>query len=224
MGAILNVRNLPASFTFMVYDPVSAVNESGLDSPFSEGVTLRACVEIPVNIAGLSGLQSFSATYSTQDGADLVDPGDLIFPPLNPVPPDAKDDCYHFAYSFAQYLYQPSPDSNEGLGMFGQIGVSDGNPNLLDRNMIVGIDGTGLIPGRSQDRWGVGYFYYLVSSVLKESVAGAMAIDDEPGVEAFYNARLTPWFDLTGNVQIIDPPISDSEPAVFVGLRGTVRF
>jgi porin len=223
-GAIFNVKTTPANFTFMVYDPVSTVNQSGFGSPFAEGVTFRASVEFPVTIAGLAGHQGFSATYSTQDGTDLADLGDLIIPPLNPVAPDTKDNRYHLAYSFDQYLYQPAPDSKEGLGLFFQAAISDGNPNFLDWNAIIGLGGTGLIPGRSQDRWGAGFFYYSVSSTLKDSVAGAVAIDDETGVELFYNAKITPWFDISANIQAIDPALSASDTAVFAGLRATIRF
>jgi hypothetical protein len=34
-------------------------------------------------------------------------------------------------YSFDQYLYQPCKDSKEGLGIFGQFGIWDGNPSRL---------------------------------------------------------------------------------------------
>lgn len=224
LGAIINVRTEPATFTFMVFDPVSAVNQSGLDEPFSQGVTFRASIDVPVMIAGRVGHQGFSAAYSTQDGTDLADLGDLIIPPLNPLPPDTKDHRYHVSYSFDQYLYQPDAKSKEGVGLFGQIAVSDGNPNLLDWNAIVGLGGTGLIPGRSEDRWGVGFFYYSVNSVLKDSVDAAISIDDEAGLEIFYNAKVTPWFDVAADVQVIDPALSDRETAVFLGLRATVRF
>lgn len=105
-GSILSIRTAPASFTLMVYDPISAVNRSGLEEPFTDGVTFRASVEIPVTIAGRSGHQGFSAAYSTQDGIDLAGLGDIILPQPNGGTVDIKDNRYHFAYSFDQYLYQ----------------------------------------------------------------------------------------------------------------------
>jgi porin len=121
-------------------------------------------------------------------------------------------------------LYQPAPDSKEGLGLFGQIAFSDGNPNPLDWGALIGVGGAGLIPGRSQDRWGVGIFYYSVSTVLKDSLANAAKIDDEAGVEVFYNAKITPWFDVSANLQAIDPALSANDRAIFAGLRATLRF
>jgi porin len=52
----------------------------------------------------------------------------------------------------------------------------------------------------------------------------AAAIDDETGVELFYNAKITPWFDISANIQAIDPALSASDTAVFAGLRATIRF
>ena len=223
-GGILSVRTKPASFTFMIFDPVSAVNRSGLERPFNEGVVFRASVDVPVNIAGRSGHQGFSAAYSTQDGTDLSSLGDLIFPPQGGTPAGIKNDRYHFAYSFDQFLYQSKANPTEGFGLFGQVGVSDGNPNPLDWSAIVGVGGTGLIPSRSRDKWGVGFFHYSVSSALKRSLSPAVAIDDEQGVEFFYNAALTPWFHLAADVQIIDPALNQNDTAVFASLRAVIKF
>jgi porin len=223
-GGILSIKTVPANFTFMLYDPVSAVNNSGLHKPFSEGITLRGGFDIPIVIAGLSGHQGFSATYSTQDGTDLAGLGDIFLPPSVQGSNDIKNHRYHFAYSFDQYLYQPEGSPKEGFGMFGQVGLSDGNPNPLDWNVIIGLGGTGLIPNRNQDNWGVGYYYYSLSNDLKRSVASVIALDDEKGVEIFYNATITPWLHLGADLQIIDPTISTKEKALFIGLRSVVKF
>ncbi len=223
-GGILSVQTKPASFTFMIFDPVSAVNRSGLEHPFSEGVTFRASVDVPVTIAGRSGHQGLAAAYSTQDGTDLSSLGDIILPPPGGGTVGIKNDRYHFAYSFDQFIYQSKENPTEGFGLFGQVAISDGNPNSLDWSAIAGVGGTGLIPGRSRDKWGVGFFHYSVSGALKRSLAPAVAIDDEQGVEIFYNAALTPWFHLGVDVQIIDPALNQNDTAVFAGLRAVIKF
>ena len=63
----------------------------------------------------------------------------------------------YFAYTFDQYLYQSGRDPKEGFGLFGMFAISDGNPNRLYWQGHAGLGGTGLIPGRSRDKWGVGY-------------------------------------------------------------------
>ena len=88
----------------------------------------------------------------------------------------------------------------------------------------MGVGGTGLIPYRSRDNWGVGFFHYSVSSALKKSLAPGIAIDDEQGVEIFYNVAFTPWFHLAADVQIIDPALRKNNNVVFAGLRAVIKF
>jgi len=47
----------------------------------------------------------------------------------------------------------------------------------------VGVSGTGLIPGRSRDNWGVGYYYAAPSRDLKDSFTRLLRIRDEQGLE-----------------------------------------
>lgn len=222
-GSILSIKTAPASFTLMVFDPNSAVNQSSWKKPFHDGVTFRGSIDIPVVIADLNGHQGFSVAYSTQDGTDLASLGDIIIP-SGGGGVRKTDHRYHFSYSFDQYLYQSKENPKEGFGLFGQLAMSDGNPNPLDWNAIVGVGGTGLVPGRRQDNWGIGYFYYSLSSDLKRALAPVIALDDEDGVEIFYNAAITPWLHLGANLQVIDPTVNANEKAVFFGLRSVVKF
>lgn len=223
-GGILNIKTEPANFTVMLYDPVSAVNKSGLQKPFNEGVSVRGSVEIPVLIAGLSGHQGFSATYSTQNGTDLAGLGDIFLPPPVVVNNSIKNYRYHISYSFDQYLYQSKENPNQGIGLFGQIGLSDGNPNPLDWNVILGLGGSGLIQGRPQDNWGIGYFHYSLSKDLKQSLAPIIAIGDEKGLELFYNVGINSHLQVGADLQIIDPAIEANKKAVYFGLRSVIKF
>jgi porin len=87
----------------------------------------------------------------------------------------------------------------------------------------VGLGGTGLIPGRSRDHWGFGYYYAAPSNDLKDSLASVLKIRDEQGVEIFYNFAVTPWFTLGADLQIIRPSLANDQ-AVFLGLRNVIRF
>ena len=158
-GALLSVRTEPATFGLWIYDPNSAVNETSFDDRFADGINIRGSVDFPVTIGGRSGHQGFVALYSTESGADLNDIGDTDLPPFPPGSIDVKDSRYYFAYTFDQFLYQASENSKEGFGLFGQFGISDGNPSRLYWSALVGIGGTGLVPGRSRDNWGIGYYY-----------------------------------------------------------------
>jgi len=222
LGALLSWRTEPATFGLWIYDPNDMTNKSGLEHPFADGITFRGTVEFPVSIAGSSGHQGFVALYSTKNGNDLGSLDGLIIPEW-PNSVKTKNDRYYFAYTFDQYLYQSKRNPREGFGLFGQFGISDGNPNRLYWSGHVGIGGTGMIPGRSLDNWGVGYYYAAPSSDLKNSLEPVLIIRNEQGLEAFYNFAVTPWLALGADLQVINPSLAD-RTAVFCGLRTVIRF
>ncbi|PWS36242.1 hypothetical protein DFH01_13720 [Falsiroseomonas bella] len=137
--------------------------------------------------------------------------------------PFIKNSRYHLSYSFDQYLYRRSENSREGFGLFGQFGISDGNPNNLYWSALVGIGGTGLIPGRSRDNWGIAYYYNAPSRDLMSAFAPRVRIKDEQGLEAFYNFQVTPWLTVGANVQVIAPTLEEGT-VVALGLRTVTRF
>jgi porin len=223
-GALLSVRTEPATFGLWIYDPNSVINKTGFEEPFANGVTIRGSVDFPVTIGGLSGHQGFVALYSTEDGTDLEDIGDTFLPPFPPNSPDIKDSGYYFAYTFDQYLYRASENSKEGFGLFGQFGISDGNPSRLYWSALVGIGGTGLIiPGRSRDNWGIGYYYDNPSPDLKKSLSPLLKIRDEQGVEIFYNFAVTPGITVGVDLQVINPSLGE-DTVIIPGLRWVTRF
>jgi porin len=220
-GALLSVRTEPATFGLWVYDPTSVVNKTGFEEPFANGVTIRGSVDFPVTIGGLSGHQGFVALYSTESGTDLKDIGDTFLPPFPKG--DIKNRNYYFAYSFDQYLYRVGENSKEGFGLFGQFGISDGNPSKLHWSALVGIGGTGLIPGRSRDNWGIGYYYDAPSRDLQKSLSPLLTIRDEQGVEIFYNFAVIPGITVGVDLQVIKPSLGQ-DTVILPGLRWVTRF
>jgi carbohydrate-selective porin OprB len=49
-------------------------------------------------------------------------------------------------------------------------------------------------------------------------------LDDEQGLEIFYDAAVTPWFRFGADLQAINPAQADNQIAVVGGLRATVSF
>jgi porin len=217
-GALLAVKTETANFGFWIYDPTNQVSKSGFEEPFSDGVTFRGSVDFPVTIAGLAGHHGFVALYSTQPGTDLENPGDIILPKTPPGTPGIKNSRYYFAYLFDQYLYQSDNNPKESVGLFGQFGISDGNPNKLYWSAFGGVSGKGLIPGRSRDNWGFGYYYDALSKYFKAAYEPILALSDEQGFEVFYNFSVTPWLVLGADLQIINPVAADGN-ADYLGSR-----
>ncbi len=223
LGALSTVRTEHATYRLWVYDPASYVNELSLADAFEDGVTVRGSIQWPVTIAGRRGSQGLTALYSTQDGTDLSNLDEILVPTPEPGTVATKNSRYYFAWSFDQYLYQPAARADEGVGLFGQFGISDGNPNSLHWTFLVGLGGTGLVPGRNADTWGVGYYYDSLSGYLKDALAPTVQLRDEQGLEIFYDLALTPWFNLGVDLQVIRPGLA-SDTAVLPGLRAVIRF
>ena len=132
--------------------------------------------------------------------------------------------CYHFAYNFDQYLYRPNTPSDEYVGVFGQFGISDGNPTRLYWSAHAGVSGQGLInPDRPNDTWGIGYYYSAFGDQLKNAIIAPLTLRDEQGVEIFYNFNIAPWLQIGADLQVIKPGASRERAAPF-GIRTDVEF
>lgn len=221
-GALLSVRTKHAIVALWVYDPNNAERAEFLKHSFKDGFTIRPTVEFPVTIAGLSGHQAFTFAYSNKDGTDLGSVDDMFIPQWSGSLA-LKSNRYYGAYSFDQYLYQSKEDPQQGFGLFGQFGISDGNPNRLYWMSIIGLGGRGLIPRRSRDNWGMGYYYAAISPDLKDSLEPALKIKDEQGMEIFYNFVVSPWFDIGLDLQVIKPSLEE-DTAIISGVRTVLRF
>ncbi len=221
LGAVSTISGKKLRWTFMAYDPVSAVRKTGLEAPFREGIVLSASPSANVNIGGLPGSHAVRVAFSTQSGKNLYNLGD-INPPV-PVPLTDKDFRYYASYSFNQTLKQV--DATNGWGLFGQIAFSDGNPNPLDWSFFVGLGGSSFFPNRAQDRWGIGLYNYSLSPILAQKAqAVGITLRDEIGLETFYQYWPNSWFSIGGNVQVINPMIQNNKTAVFLGLRSSVKL
>ena len=227
VGASLGVNTRPVSFNFFVYDPRNAQAWDVVTHPFEEGVTLSLSSTLYTPIAGLPGFYSVRGAISTQEGIDLGDVPQIILPPDFPVEIGTKSGRWFVSFSGQQYLWQNPVDPSKGWGLFGQVGLSDGNPNPVQSSVFVGIGGDSMIPGRTDDRWGIAYFRYNWSDDLRDAISEPpfnIAIGPEEGVEAYYNFAVTPWFRVTGNLQWIDDLTVQSDDAWFAGFRVQVKL
>jgi porin len=94
-----------------------------------------------------------------------------------------------------------------------------------------GVGGKGIIPGRPLDRFGVAYYYM---DVRQPKFTGPLTtrefLRNEYGFEAFYNFAVTPWFQLTPDIQVIRPAQKETisrenvHTATVLGLRLQMLF
>jgi porin len=67
-----------------------------------------------------------------------------------------------------------------------------------------------------------GGYYDLTTS--NASVPAFVGLHDEWGVEAFYNIAVTPWAQVTPDIQYIDGARGLADPAWIMGLRLKIVF
>jgi porin len=265
-GATAVYKMDPLTFTLMVYDPTDALNRTGFDNPFSQGVTGRGSIDLSSNPFGLPRTDSLMAAISDEKGTDfesLPDLSKFASPAFKAsvikafitkamfgqdaqtyLPPELQSETtqkrgrWWVGYAFEQTLWQSQTDPSRSWGLFGQVGVSDGNPNSLKWSALGGVGGTSPLPGRQDDKFGVGALYYSYSNVLKQHLYPLITLGDEYGMEMFYNFAITKWFRVTADLQVIapaikaqtvepaivNPTVANNSTVVFVGLRGQVRF
>jgi porin len=225
LGGIATYRTAPAIYTLMIYDPRNAADPDVVGEPFESGVTTSLSVTFPARPRGLPGFYSVRGVYSTQDGLDLASTPQLLLPP-EAQDIQTKEGYWYASMSMQQYLGQDPVNPEVGWGVFGQVSVSDGNPNPIAWSVIAGIGGRGgPFKGRDDDAWGVGYFHYGLSEDLKSGLDEVrLGLDDEQGIEAFYNLAVTPWLRVTADVQWIDPATPNAEDAFIAALRTQISF
>src|SRR5262249_22196803 len=162
------------------------------------------------------GLAVTTKKYTPFDAIrQIIIPG----PPLHPVEP--KRGSWSVSYDFRQYIVER--EKKDGWGFFTQIAFADKERSPITRFVDVGLGGNGLFASRRNDEFGIAYAYTDLSRVLKDNInlltLGNQRPQAEHQVEAFYDFHITPWLQLTGDLQIIRPVRRNVNTAVVPGMR-----
>lgn len=223
-GGLLNMPVGGIRVTVGLWDSEDATGRSGFENAFANGVSGFATLTVPATIGGRQGFYGFTIGGTTADSLDLEDIPDIILPPVDGATISQKSGGWQLRFSFQQFLWQDSADPRRGWGLFGYVGLWDGNPTIGRWSMAIGAAGSPPIASRPRDRFGLAYFRFAPSGVLIRGLAPIVAVGAEQGVEAFYTIALAPNVMLTANVQVIDPATLVSASDFFAGLRTTLRF
>ncbi|UCD91132.1 MAG: carbohydrate porin [Desulfobacterales bacterium] len=219
IGAVFNYRIAPYTLTFMVYDPHDRTGDYWPDDLFSDGVNLSLGATWTGKVFERPSSINLTGIYSTEDSIDL---SEILLPP--DLQTGTKDGAYNVSLKVSHLMLESSTHPGQGLGLYGKAAVADGNPNPIEASFSGGFAGHRLVPGRPNDVFGIGYFFYNFSKDLKSAISPLFNFDDEQGVEIFYNLSVTPWFRVTADLQWIHPANSDKDDAWLGGLRANVRF
>jgi porin len=197
---------------------------SGFNEDFEDGQVFLATYSQPSRFFDKPGNHHFLATYSTKDFT-LLDQS----PPWHTEPPygdttglDKGEDSWSLMYNMDQYLYTEEEDETQGFGFFGRVGFADDKTSSIANFYGAGLGGKGMIDGRDNDTWGIGYFYTQLSNELGAAIQRNFG--DSQGVEVFYNYEFSKWLHVSPNFQIIHPSSERVDTTYTAGLRVKIDF
>jgi porin len=209
-------------FQFSVLDPTGSIRTSGVDDLYNDGVTLVGELRVPTQFFGRPGHQLFGASWSNRDYVALEQDPRIILPE---VPIARQSGSWSVYWNFDQYLYVDPCNPARGWGVFGRAGVADDETNPIEWFLSFGVGGSSMLSGRDADTFGVGWYYSGTSSELAPDLAMVLGgIGDGQGVEMYYNIAVTPWLQVTPDVQFLMPARESVDTATVVGLRARVIF
>jgi len=218
------LRNGEDLFSGCVYDTNDTPTTSGFDTFFNNGATVYAELNFPTTFFDRPGNHGLSGTYSSGRYSNLtpsayLDPieGFVVVSPT-------RTGSWCVAYNFDQALYVSPDDPERMWGVFGNFGIADKNPSPIRWFASLGISGASRIARRTEDTFGLAFYYLGVSEPLKDLAPLLLPLRDEHGLEFYYNLALTPSCHITPDLQVISPFRERADTSLIVGLRAHFDF
>jgi len=130
-------------------------------------------------------------------------------------------------YVIGEYqLLQESVDAAQGLCVFVRHGRANDDINAIATFTGAGASYLGLLPGRDADQLSVGVAIASFGDafVNAERAAGNNVVREERIYEVSYRLRLSPWFVLQPDFQLIHDPVAGGDDVTLALLRAEVVF
>lgn len=172
-------------------------------------------------------LGEFADRRYANDGTLLADPAG------SGVPAQHRGD-YGFYGVIDQQIYRPRGGAaDSGVSLFALASMSPSDRNLIDLQLNGGIVFAGLIPGRTDDRFGASLVYSRFSSSVSGFDRDTIAFSGVPGtvrdyeanLELSYIAQIVPGWTVQPDLQYIWHPNGQAgRDAKVIGLRSVLKF
>lgn len=216
MAGSVSQRIGEVSLSAMVYDP-SDRTAASLDKLFANGANISLGAQWNGRLWQRPSNLGVTYNWSTRQSVSLSE----IYVPSQ-LRQLALRSPNNLTVSYGHQIWPSAVRPGKGIGVYGRVGVTAGDPNPIQSSLAMGISGEGMLRSRPWDGFGFGVFRTNWSDGL--STALLTPVQSEMGVEAFYNIALTPWLSLTPDVQVIRPASVGSPVVTVVGLRSRLRF
>ena len=214
------IRDEERMFTLAVLNTKDTATTVGISDLFANGAAIFSELRLPLTIRGRRGHQAIGGSWSSATFTSLAQEGRILFPDI---PIAKKEGSWSLFWSGDQYLWQDPCDDKRGWGLFGEAGISDGNPNPIQWSLTFGVGGNSPLLGREVDRFGIGW-YYVGISVEFGLCQLTDPIGDGQGIELFYDIAMSERFRLAFDLQFVDPTLARADTAVVPGMRGRIDF
>jgi porin len=134
---------------------------------------------------------------------------------------------YGFFVTADQMIFKENgADDDQGLGIFGQYFSAPEDRNMIGTYFGAGLVYKGLLPGRDEDYFGVGFAQAIFSDDFRaqEAFNGTDIGHSERATELFYKWVVGPKFSLQPDLQYISSPGGQYRDAIVSGLRFEAVF
>jgi len=211
-----------------VRDPQDRTTDTvGLSDLYSKGAIVSGEVSLTTNFFGLPGDQHIGGVWKGFDQGNL----NFLLSPPSDYPGTGGSSSrtlsqgYTVFYGFDQFVVKYSDDEERGWGLFGRASLSDGNPTPVRYFVSGGIGGDSPFKGWSRgDKFGLGWYYVGASTEFSPVTQALFAPTNGTGVELFYKVQVTPWLDISPDIQYIKPGLLSriADEAYVFGVRVNV--
>jgi porin len=197
-----------AIVTLFVMSANGQATTSGFEDLNGNAIVVAGEGRVRTDFFGLTGHQLFGTTFSNKRFTSIDQRLRSIIE-TNSLRPEKGS--WNIYYNFDQYIYEPKKGADRGIGLFGRLGVSDGNPDFMKFFGSFGVGGKGIIESRPLDQFGIGYYYINIDNPrlridtprLQFLPQNVEFLRNEYGFEAYYNLAITPWAFLTPDIQVV---------------------
>ena len=218
-----------------VFDPNSEANNFAAKA--FDRVNIYGITMFSYKIGNLPGQSWAQANWTNKPKIDLTSPfgqlsrsevpqavGVLLgTPSAQALPINYRSKSWVTIGNFSQYLFvkdRPetvaaklgSGQSLRGIGLFGRIGYAPEETNTVTRDANVALFAYGISDHRPNDSFGLGIYHNGISQPLKndfKQLTGAAAtVNNENGLEVFYDFAITPAIRLIPSYQHIWNPMT----------------
>src|SRR5262245_5619334 len=227
-GRTLNLSMMGAGFskvgkrgveaTVAVVDTHNSATTSGFDDLFDNGAVILGFYRYFYDLGGLPGSHAVMGDWSSGTYTSL-DPTTITILPDSGLVAGQVTGSWTVVYILDQKLWVDSCNPKRNIGLLSMWGIADDNPSPFDWSGNVGIQAFGMNARRPDDSMGVAWFNTSLTGNFKRTISPVFDLHDVTGVETYYNAAITPWFHLTGDLQVIEPAEIDKDTALVLGLR-----